>query len=397
MPPTTTRSTSTTPRRRRSTRACRSDAALLHASASATPPASTASARTAAPRSTRRGRRRAGPRLPAGGDPLHQRRHRERQPRPQGRRLAPPPATDRPPTAPHRHDRDRAPRRPPRRASALEHQGFDVTYVDVRPRRARLGRGGRRRDPSRYLPHLRDVRQQRGRYDPANRRDRRRGARPRHPLPHRRGAGRWPAAAPTSTSSASTCSRSRPTSSTAQRESACSTSGAARRSSSSSRRRSGERPPRRHRERRRCIVGLAIALAQADRLRDADYAAHCAALRDHLLAGIPDAIPDVQSTARSIRRCASQQPQRSPSPASRARRSCSAWTWGSPPRPAPPAPPATPSPATCCARWACPTSSPRQPPLYPRPRQHRRPNRRGGRCPGRDGDPRARAGGSGLR
>jgi cysteine desulfurase len=40
------------------------------------------------------------------------------------------------------------------------------------------------------------------------------------------------------------------------------------------------------------IVGLAAALEKADWLRDA-YAAHCAGLRDRLLAGIQEAIPDV--------------------------------------------------------------------------------------------------------
>jgi cysteine desulfurase len=41
------------------------------------------------------------------------------------------------------------------------------------------------------------------------------------------------------------------------------------------------------------IVGLAVALAKADELREA-YAAHCAALRDRLIAGVAQLVPDAE-------------------------------------------------------------------------------------------------------
>jgi len=41
------------------------------------------------------------------------------------------------------------------------------------------------------------------------------------------------------------------------------------------------------------IVGLAVALAKAERLRPA-YAAHCAGLRDRMFAGVREAVPDIE-------------------------------------------------------------------------------------------------------
>ena len=294
---------------------------------------------------------------------------------------------DRRAAAPHRHDRRSSTTPSSTPPTALERQGFAVTYVPCDATGFVVADGGRRGDPARNLPHLRHVRQQRGRLHPADRRDR----------------PTWRA----TTASPSTPTPSRPPGSLplarrrARRRPALPLGPQVLRAKGSrpplrparhadrlpaARRRPGERAPRRHRERplhrrprRRAGEGR-----PAPRRLQPPTAPPCAtASRRHPARRSPTS----SSTARSIRPGASPTTSTSPSPASRAKRSCSASTCrASPPRPAPPAPPATPSRATSCRRWATVRRAlPRQPPLHRRPRQHRRADRRDGRRPRRDG------------
>ena len=171
--------------------------------ASATPRRCTPSGRAA--RRRRRGvprdaRRRA--RRPAERGRLHRRRHRGGQPRGQGPLLGPPRRRPAPP-----------PRSWPARSSTTrcstpslwlaEHEGAEVEWlpVDAHGRVAprRRSRPRWRADPDVGRAGHGDVGQQRGRHGPADRRARRRSRTGYGvPVPHRRGAGRRPAAASTS-------------------------------------------------------------------------------------------------------------------------------------------------------------------------------------------------------
>ena len=167
------RSTSTTPPRRRSaprssTRCCRTSAAL---SATPRPPHSFG---RAGPRGPRRRPRAAGPRDRRRGarDRVHERRHRGRQPRAEGRGVG-----RQGKGSSHRDHAGGAPRRRtlPRLPREVRLRGRPGAGGPLRAR----GPGGRGAgDHGPDDPRLRDARQQRGRHDPADRRDRRGGPRP---------------------------------------------------------------------------------------------------------------------------------------------------------------------------------------------------------------------------
>ena len=137
---------------------------------------------------------------------LHRRRHRGRQPRRQGPVLGAAATDPSPPPARHLAIEHHAAARP----GAAGSPSTRAPGRRVPPSTASAGSTSTRcaprstRDPSRSPLVGGDVGQQRGRHRAADRRARRDRARARHPVAHRRGAGRRPARRSTSPPPAST-------------------------------------------------------------------------------------------------------------------------------------------------------------------------------------------------
>ena len=133
---------------------------------------------------------RAGAGLPPGRGRVHLRRHRGRQPRPQGHLLVAAPR--RPATHPHPVDRGRAPRRARPAALAggeLRGRGRAAARGPRGAARRRRAAGLDRAGPGVGGPRLGDVGQQRGRHPAADGRGRGARHRARRPRAHRRRPG----------------------------------------------------------------------------------------------------------------------------------------------------------------------------------------------------------------
>ena len=200
-----------------------------------------------------------------------------------------------PAPAPHPGQRGRAPRRLDAVHWLAEHEGAEVEWLPVDARRPGAPRDAARRrsraDPDVGRPGHRHVGQQRGRHRPAGRRARRGRARVRRPVPLRRGAGVRPAAGRLRRQRARRDDRHRPQDRRpARRRRAaarprpstwCRCCTAAARSATCA---PAPSTPRRS-------SGFAAAAEVAVK-RQAERAERLAALRDDLVAGCCEAVPD---------------------------------------------------------------------------------------------------------